>query len=57
MMPFEPRSSVEFNHLPRDTRYYSLLHGKKGVLLYEAIHAIAQFCVMKTGANSKQAAN
>lgn len=30
---------------------------QKVVLSYEAIHAIAQFCVMKNGANSKQAAN
>jgi len=30
---------------------------QKGVLSYEEIHAIAQFCVMKNGANSKQAAN
>jgi hypothetical protein len=57
MMPFDPRSPFEFNYLPRDIRYYSLLHGKKGVLSYEAIHAIAQYCVMKNGVNSKQAAN
>jgi hypothetical protein len=57
MMPFDPRLLVEFNHLPRDIRYYSLLHGKKGVLSYEPIHPTAQFYVMTNGANSKQAAN
>jgi hypothetical protein len=30
---------------------------QKGVLSYEAIHSIAQFCVMKNGTNSKWAAN
>jgi hypothetical protein len=57
MMPFDPRLPVEFNLLPRDTRYYSLLHDKKGVLSYEPIHSTAQFYVMTNGTNSKQAAN
>ena len=30
---------------------------QKSALSYETIHATAQFCVMKNGANSKQAAN
>ena len=52
MMSFAPMLPVEFNTLPREATYYSLLNDKIGVLFDEAIYPIAHFGVMKKDVNS-----